>query len=229
MTTLAIPLSQAQIDAANRLHAHLYQWRMTDNALDALASAFPTWEPEAALLKVAAVNQLYGTNLYAIVRMAEHVSAVMAIAQPVMEGPALVERIAALPKSPAQKTQRRHFSFASKLAHFFIDAKRFPIYDSYAVRMVERHLGPKGYVRDETHPYLAYVANLERLGERSGLAWSGRELDRYLWLAGQYRAWGKNHKAAINTEAARLFAQPSTEQDAADLAALLDPAPHVAD
>jgi hypothetical protein len=220
MSLLTVPLIQAQVDAAHRLQSHLRQWRMTDRALIALATGFPRWEPEATLLKVVAINQLYGTNLYAVNRMAEHVATVMATAEPAIEGPALVERIATLPKSAEQKTQRRHFSFASKLANFFIDAEHFPIYDYYAAWMVVWHLGPAGHIRDGAHPYLAFVASLERLGERSGLTWAGRALDHYLWLAGQYHAWKRNPKTPINAEVARLFAQPLTKQDAADLAVL---------
>ena len=217
---LAVPLTQAQIDAANRLYAHLQQWRVTDDALKALAHAFPTWESEASLLKVATINQLYGTTLYAVVRMAEHVCTVMAAANPAVEGPELVERIALLPTPPNQKIQWRHFNFASKLAHFFIDSELFPIYDSYAVQMLERHLGVKGRVRDNIHLYQAYVTNLGRLRERSGLSWIGRELDRYLWLAGQYRTWVKNRNAPINTELAHMFKEPPTATDVADLSAL---------
>lgn len=104
MSTLAVPLSQTQIDAANRLHSRLSQWATIDNALSALGQAFPTWTAEASLLKVAAINQLYGTNLYAVVRMAEYVTWVMASADSKQEGPSLVERIAALPTSQTQGT-----------------------------------------------------------------------------------------------------------------------------
>lgn len=213
MSTLAVPLSQAQIDAANRLHSRLSQWMMIDNALSELGQAFPTWTAEASLLKVAAINQLYGTNLYAIVRMAEHVTWVMSSADPKREGPALVERIAALPTSQTQGTQRNHRSFASKLAHFFIDAAMFPIYDSYAVRTVAYHLGKRGKLRNLDHPYQAYVANLTRLREWSGLTWQERELDRYLWLAGQYRTWMGDAKAPINRETRQLFEKPGADAD----------------
>jgi hypothetical protein len=216
---LAVPLTQAQVDAANRLYGKLAQWVLTDSALLALAKVFPDFGPEASLLKVAAVNQLYGTNLYAVVRMAEHVNSVMASADPVVEGSALVERIAALPKGANATRQPRSTSLASKLAHFFIDAERFPIYDSYAVQMVRYHLGPRECVRDENHLYRAYVDNLGRLREQSGLVWSGRQLDRYLWLAGQYRKWRRNPQAPINTEVARLFTAPA-EGARADLMAL---------
>ena len=107
-----------------------------------------------------------------------------------------------------QKTQWHNYNFASKFAHFFINSERFPIYDSYAVRMIAYHLGRKGYVIDTLHPYVAYVINQDRIRERSGLHWGGSELDRYLWLSGQYLAWMKNSKAPINTEIAKLFIRP---------------------
>lgn len=133
---------------------------------------------------------------------------------------ALVERLAALPKTPAQSVARRHFSFASKFAHFFIDRERFPIYDSHADGMVAYHLGRKEREKDPEHPYRAFVKNLHTLRERAGITCSAAELDRYLWLAGLYRAWRHNAKSQINIEVARLFESPSSEATA-HLAALL--------
>jgi len=51
----------------------------------------------------------------------------------------------------------------------------------------------------------------------SGFTGSDRQLDRYLWLAGEYAAWKKKQGVAINAEFAVLFAHPSGE-----VAALLD-------
>src|SRR6185312_11644177 len=131
-TVLAVLLTMRQIEAANRLHAKLVQWQVTDRALHTLQESLPGFESETTLLKVAAINQLYGTNVYAVVRMAQHVTAVMQDANGI-EDADLVEKLATL-------TGQKHCSFASKFAHFFIDKKRFPIYDSYAVKMVGCHL-----------------------------------------------------------------------------------------
>jgi hypothetical protein len=219
-SSLAIPLRQEQINAANRLHSHLTYWAATDKALSALGAQFPAFDLESALLKVAAINQLYGTNLYAVVRMAEHIAAVISACDLSVNDPALVEAIATLPKKPAEKTQRHYYSFASKFAHFFVSQVGFPIYDSYAVQMVSRHLGPRLYQASYDHPYLAYVANLRRIGEQSGVVWEGRELDRYLWLAGQCGAWRRNARAPINTEVRRLLEQP-TQQVIVDVEMLI--------
>jgi hypothetical protein len=98
-------------------------------------------------------------------------------------------------------------SFAAKFAHFFIDSEKFPIYDSYAVRMVTYHL--EGRAQGAT-PYETFVSGFTQLRESLGFPVTARELDRYLWLAGQYRAWSglppwrKSYKQ-VNAEVRRLF------------------------
>ncbi len=61
-TGLAVPLKMTQIEAANRLHGKLLQWQLTDRALYILQMNLPGFDIEATLLKVVAVNQLYGTS-----------------------------------------------------------------------------------------------------------------------------------------------------------------------
>ena len=77
-TGLAVPLTMTQIEAANRLHGKLLQWQVTDRALYILQVNLPGFDIEATLLKVVAVNQLYGTNVYAVVRMAQQINAEVA-------------------------------------------------------------------------------------------------------------------------------------------------------
>ncbi len=214
---MAVPLPISKVEAANRLHEHLDQWRLADQALRLLAIRCPGFEPDACLLKVVAVNGLYGTNLYATMRMAKHVAALLVGVDLAAEGPDLVERFADLPATEGQMRKRRHFSFASKFAHFFLDEERFPIMDSYALTSLKRHLGQRNYSDDTAHPYAAFVHNFQELKRRSGFTGRNRQLDRYLWLAGEYAAWKKNTAVAINAEAAALFAQPFGE-----VAALLD-------
>jgi hypothetical protein len=74
---LAVPLTMAQIEAANELHQGLPQWENTDDALHVLHNRFPEFDIKATPLKVAAVNQLYGTNVYAVDRMARHIVEVL--------------------------------------------------------------------------------------------------------------------------------------------------------
>lgn len=126
---------------AVRLHEAMGQWRIADQALNELATRFPGWGPSDTLLKVVAINGLYGTNVWAFSWMAEHVQAVMAEADLQNADTGLVERIAALPEDNGGEVRRRHVSFASKVARFYLDPDRFPIYDSYATEMLWHHLG----------------------------------------------------------------------------------------
>ena len=83
--------------------------------------------------------------------------------------------------------------------------------DSYADEMLKYHLGYGTYRTDSGHPYRAFVANFTALNQLSGCAGPPRTLDRYLWLAGQYRTWRANPKAPINTELKQLFEDPPAE------------------
>lgn len=203
MDTLAVPLVASQVTAACRLHNLMGGWRATDRALEALARRFPDFEHEAVLLKVAAVNQLYGTNLYAVARMAEHITRLMSTKTG--HTPDLVDVIAKLPDG---ERPRRHISFAAKFAHFFIDTEKFPIYDSYALRTVRHHLGQSVSAPPPT--YVEFARNVNRLKELARLGSSLRELDRYLWLAGLYRQW-QISQDRISVEAAALFASSSPD------------------
>lgn len=206
----ASPITQEQIDAANRLLDHLTTWQATERGFKQLRDELPGFDLPAVLMKAAAVNDLYSTRVYAIWRMSAHISAV---------GPDLpddpvdaVQTIGRLPGGGGGT----HRSFASKYCHFFIDADRFPIFDSYCEQMVRHHLGREETVSHASEPYRAFKANIDRLRELSDIDATYRDLDRYLWLAGQYRDWKQNGEdAQINAELRELFENPpaSTRRD----------------
>lgn len=202
MSALHVPLGQAQIDAAARLQARLGEWQRAERALTALADSLPGFDSESVLLKVVAVDALYSTNIFVFMRMAQHVEAVLAEASWSAPAWALVDDIGNL-EPIAGKPKKRYFSFASKFAHFFIDSERFPILDQYAEDAVRHHLG--ALASKESHRYRAFVENITTLRRLAALKCSGRELDRYLWLAGQHRL------GASNTELRQLLAEPAED------------------
>lgn len=204
-------LNEEQIAAAGTLHATLKQWQLTDKVLGRLRIAFPGFGAEESLLKVVAVNALYGTNVLALGRAASHVQKVLAAADISEAGPELIESLANIPTTPTGRP-RRYVSFASKFAHFFISPERFPIYDSYAERMLMLHLGSSA-IRDSGRPYKAFMENLRTLMRDYDVKCSYRELDRYLWLAGLYLVYTKGERR-LNSELLNLFDSPSTEQQA---------------
>ena len=210
-----------QINAAARLYARMPYWQTADAAMVSLAERFPTFSKQACLLKVAVINQLYYTNVYAVGRMAQHISDIMSSHDRPSDGPDLVEDIAALPGPGGVSATRKHTSFASKFAHFFIDAEAHPICDKYAAAMLGQVLNGNTATTAETKSYSAYVAKFLRLkGSLAGLRCESRQLDRWLWLAGLYRHWKMKPDTGINAEARSLFQGP-TDDARADLNALL--------
>lgn len=219
----AIPLLQSQIEAAQCLYARLDTWRATNDAFGVLRQAVPGFDFHASLIKAAAVNQLYGTNVLAITRMAKHISRVMSIRGDTPPDLSVVEEIAEL-RDPADGGEmRRHLSFASKFAHFYINEEMFLIYDSYAAMILNYHLRGRAVIPYNAPPYTQYIADLKALQEQAGISCSTSELDAYLWLAGLYVEWRKPRSDGklpkINREVRELF-QESGEV-AVDLNALL--------
>jgi hypothetical protein len=202
---LAVPVLYSQIETAGRLHERLQSWRETDKSLKLLAAKLPGHSVEEVLAKAATINQLYGTNVYAIWKMAVHSATVLSSSREV--DVALVDSIAAF-------SGRMYVSFASKYCHFFLPGGEhvFPIFDSYAQKTLSYHLG-----RSIPSGYQTYVAAFEEVRTSFDLLCSNRELDRYLWLAGLYRAKVLNPAARINVEAAGLFDSAEVREDLAQL------------
>ncbi len=206
---LTIPLTPAQIEAAARLHDCLQQWRVSDAALRRLHEQLPGFDAEASLLKAVSINQLYGTQVFAITRMAEHITAIF---KDSLGGKdlSLVGRISELPEHAGAK-KRRFVSFAAKFCHFFVDQERFPIYDEAAREVLRLHLSASDHCANASDPYRAFCANFQKLRQLSGITSATRELDRYLWLTGMYLKWTRQRDRTtiqVNAELQRLFKAP---------------------
>jgi len=209
---LAVPLALSQIEAAIRLQHHLSGETPSERALYLLREQLREWDLESCLVKSAALNQLYFTNVKPFMRTVRHVHRVMSQTTEGLQEYELVGRLALLPTSEDGQKPWKLFSFASKFAHFFIDSERFPIYDSFAEKMLAYHLGPNACLRNSLNPYQAFVMNFNNVRMRADLTCTTRELDKYLWLAGLYRQWKANPaKPRINVDAERLFVNASGE------------------
>ncbi len=218
----AVPLERRQMEAALQLYQKCKGWQATDEALDSLARSFPGLDFKSTLLKAAAVNALYGTQVYAVAEVAEHLCSVLGNTA-VPATPALVEELAKVKFVKESKHITWTFrSFASKFAHFFIDPSQFPIYDSYAVKMLTYHLNGKGR---EGLSYEQFATGFSALKDALDFPVTTRELDRYLWLAGQLRAWKgllpwRRPYTGINSELRRLFESPAGEVQELTIAVL---------
>ena len=117
---LKVRLGQDQIEAAKEIRLRLAYWQRADSALRKLSDALPGFDADATLLKVAAINTLYGTNLYAFARMARHITKVMK-GRPQLAFPSLNASLACLLLKGGKPW--RHWSFGSKFCHFSLMPK----------------------------------------------------------------------------------------------------------
>ncbi len=198
---LAVPLRQPQIEAAERLHGRLEGWTACERAFEELRRDLPGYSCEAVLVKAAAIDRLYATNVrgQAIHQVVCRIAEVMR--RPPEDPVAVVEAIIG-----EQGVGKRYPSFASKFAHFFIDPERFPIYDKFCRRQTAYHLG-----RPIQESYSALYRGVCDLVKGSGLSPSFRELDHYLWLAGTYHDFRDRGKRNFNAELLALFRNESPE------------------
>lgn len=83
-------------------------------------------------------------------------------------------------------------------------ADRFPIFDKYADTMLRYHLGyPTS--KASRGSYAEFCSRFDQLWTAVGLTGSRRVLDRYLWIAGQYKAWERDREAVMSGEVKRAF------------------------
>ena len=201
------PIMSEQMAAAGKLFCRCPAWSASEEGFTRLRKALPSFDLPSTLIKAGAVNDLYSTHVFGIWAMARHIVDVM----PSLRDADPVAAVLRIAKPLPGTTGPTHRSFASKFAHFFIGPDSFPIYDSFCERMVKWHLGA-GNAVIAGDPYETFSANIVNLRELSNLNASFRELDRYLWLGGQYREWLKKGDGAfINRELRELFEDESGE------------------
>ena len=203
-----IPVTEADIDRARRLLEMADGFTATIDAMDLVHKKLPGFDLPTCLVKFAAVNTLYGANVYAAVRMAKHIHH-MRLSNTDSLGPDFVDRLSELPVEDPDEKFRRFTSFASKFAHFFVRPEKFPILDSFVEMSLKHHLG-KGYSYQPGERYQRFCERIERLRECNGLKEVPlRSLDGYLWVEGLWLTWCKNKhkdkKATINSEIEQLF------------------------
>jgi hypothetical protein len=205
----ARPIERTRVAAAVQLFSRMPAVTRSEEALVRLAKAMPDFDIPSTLVKVASVNQIYATNLYAVYRMAARVAEVHA------NTPgwtfATVDEVAALPPGENQKRPRRYLSFASKFAHFFVDRSRFPLLDQHALRAVGFHLGRQLFPGEAIVSYEAYAREVVRMREEAELDCSLSDFDKYLWLLGQWLLMQSQSKqtAQLGSEVRSIFRKAS--------------------
>lgn len=217
------PITPEQIAAAGKLFSRCPAWSASEAGFAQLREALPDFDLPSTLIKAGAVNDLYSTNVFGIWAMARHIVDVM----PSLSDCGPVQAVLGIARPSLGTGGPTYRSFASKFAHFFIKPESYPIIDSFCELMVKRHLGKENVISTAGDPYEDYYQNLTRLCELSYLKASFRELDRYLWLGGQYREWlAEAEDAVLNGELQQLFEDecPGTKAELAQLMGALSDA-----
>lgn len=202
MNSQPILLSRAQVDAAQQAWAELPGWQAYDSGLRQAAQAFPSHTDAASVLvKVAVLDRLYFTNLKNLIAVSDRIVAVFG-KPPVPEGCDLV-------MSLAQVGGQRLVSFASKYVHFFHDSS-MPLADRYALFALTRHFRqPEARVEDWRQAYHTYFGKIMELKRLSQVEVTAREMDHYLWLAGNWVYYRKKGPATQqNIELKQYFSEP---------------------
>ncbi len=186
-------VSDQQIEAAIQLRQTFDPGMIVDSTLYTLREKLPEIDLKATAIKVATLNTLYSTNLYAIWRMAEHIVQVLNSGQ-VSGGSTLVEAI-------AQFEGRYLKSFASKYVHFFCDPS-VPIYDYYVVRSLGLARQSK---RTQPNSYTEFAGWVMEVAQPHLGPFTLKQIDQYLWLAGMYSWYRARGGSQLSGDINRLF------------------------
>jgi hypothetical protein len=158
---------------------------LADRALAALFARYP-WndEPEAVLLKAAAVNALYSTNVYAVVALARHILA-LKIDNALDRGDLdVVEKLADF---AVKGKRRRIYSFATKYCNWH-RPETFPIYDSRVAAALLDLQKIDAFASFRAEDLQRYPRFVEVLGSFRVYyyleTFTFREIDKYLWRLG---------------------------------------------
>jgi len=176
-TVLVVPITPAQVRAASDLfEQHLPQWVETEHVFEMLRHRLPDFSFDEVVVKIATVNHLFSTRVYALLPVARHFTQVMA--QPIHDPVERVTALASVLGANGGEGTRMLSSLASKFAHFFINPEEFPILDSYNEKMLRYHLGRRGSASSDNR-YAAFFENVRRFQSLGQLdAFTLRELVR---------------------------------------------------
>ncbi|HLA86931.1 MAG TPA: hypothetical protein VJL10_02815 [Anaerolineales bacterium] len=159
---------------------------LVENVLSELFEKYPdNHNLRDVLIKAAALNSLYSTNIYAIVRMAEHIVKEHIDIELQKGTSEVVEKIARI---AIKGKIRNNYSFASKYCHWH-QPEMYPIYDSYVDQLLWAYHNQHNFMEfkqiDLRH-YPRYKEVIEAFRKHYSLSqFSFKELDKFLWIYGR--------------------------------------------
>jgi hypothetical protein len=183
------PPTPELIEYYGRLFEEQNVTRATEQAITKLFQTFPkNTLIDEVLLKTAALNALFSTNIYAIYTVAEHIK-LQNIDNDLVRGSLdVVGRVA---RVEIKGKPKYNYSFASKYCHFHApDA--YPIYDRYVAQILwdyqqQDRFDTFGWA--DMRDYPRYRSIFDHFREVYHLTqFSMKEIDRFLWLYGIERS-----------------------------------------
>ncbi len=200
---------QNGIQAANDLYDKFCDdWRAVDDALCDLGRKYPDFSLRSCLLKTSAVNQLYGARLF-YVHVPVAARTIKDFLPERLNRPLTVSDVERL----INRMPKKYTVFVSKFVHFFVDVE-LPLQDSFCARAVKYYL-TREWPRDPEWSYRTYCSELAEIKRQFKIAGAvtTRQLDRFLWVAGQFRGWEKAGRLdkGHNPELVGIFRRPDRE------------------
>ena len=194
-SSLLLPIPRP---SATEVQKYLAQWHTTNNekldtALGALFAAMPrNVDVGEVAVKVAALNGLYATNIFAVVQITTHIVSLgidARLAEDRVDAN-LVEDIATVTN---RGRARRNYSFATKYCAFH-RPDLYPIYDSLVGGVLNALLA-QGETFDSFIPgerwrtdYAIWYRSITKFRRHYDLsAFSVRDIDKYLWTLAKER------------------------------------------
>jgi hypothetical protein len=199
-TKLKRPIIKSQIDAALKIYEQASQWQSKNEVLRTLKAIDPELRDiYMTRVKAMALINLYGAGLpwKDVNQVAQNIEE---IRDQIDDIKRLLSQQDEVPKSAfvndflrkiVQGLKKEQMVFASKFGHFFID-DRFPILDSFAEIMVEFHSGLQHWENAKINAgkesrYKVFWENFIQLKTKELSGFTNRNMDTYLWIAGQYK------------------------------------------
>lgn len=204
-----MPLEIAQIEAAHRLWNRLDEVRQADRALVSLQGSLSTFDGASTLLKVLALHPIDTSKTHVGHPLAREISELLKHVDTKRCGLEIVDALAAVADRYG-KSSYDGLGFGSRFAHHFIDSERFPVLDAWSERALQALLGGELLGAPGDSRYARFAQSFAHVAGPLALNRRHR-LGRWLWLAGQYRAWFANRRTAIQREVRELFEQAPEE------------------
>lgn len=158
----------------------------SDQAVSKAFRSFPrNGRLEEILLKVAVLNSLYSTNIFALTKVAIHIYQLQIDNALAQHSLTVVDAIACI---EFNGKRRRNYSFATKYCHWHLPDV-YPIYDSYVERLLWAYQQQDEFARfrrEELQDYTRYKLIHEQFKQYYGLnAFTTKQVDQFLWGYGK--------------------------------------------